>query len=182
MSYRETKMLKRTKMLRHIIFMFVFILSSQIFAADFLLHSSSFKDKEALQSLYTCDGKNISPELDWTGIPDKTETFALTISDPDAPSGTFYHWVLFNIPKKVLSLREGEMQLPEGIMTAKNSWGYKGYKGPCPPRGVIHHYIITLYALDSSLKLSDGADAASVIPEIQKHILSQATLTTTYQH
>lgn len=146
----------------------------------FSLSSTATSDQGALPVLYTCDGKNTSPQIRWSGAPDKTQTFALILSDPDAPNGTFYHWVLYNIPKNISKLSEGIKTLPAGTLTGNNSAGESKYKGPCPPKGANHHYIFTLYALDTKLNLAAGADASALQTAMQSHVLSKAEFTALY--
>lgn len=150
-------------------------------ANTFTLHTSSFQPNQAIPSAYTCDGKDISPELDWSAIPDKTKTFALIMTDVDTPE-PFYHWVVYNIPKAVMSLPEGYTQLPEGVTAGKNSWSQLTYRGPCPPKGQMHRYVISLYALDTELKLPEGADAPSIIKAMEKNTLGSVKLNTSYRH
>jgi len=131
---------------------------------------------------YTCDGQDISPELTWSGIPAKTKSLALILSDPDAPSGTFYHWVVYNIPSTVTSFPQGLQSLPSGCLAGKNSWGKAQYNGPCPPKGSTHRYVFTLYALDTTLTLAPGATATSLMHALQSHVVAEATFTTAYGH
>lgn len=138
----------------------------------------SFSDKNAMPVQYTCDGKNISPEINWKNLPSKTESLVLIMSDPDAPNGTFYHWVVYNIPKTVMQFPEGIT--PTGAITGKNSWNKIQYNGPCPPKGSAHHYVFTLYALDNTLTLADQATGDLVTKTMQGHILEQGQLTTSY--
>jgi Raf kinase inhibitor-like YbhB/YbcL family protein len=152
------------------------------YADTLSLESTSFKSNSSIPAKYSCDGSDISPHLSWTGIPDKTESLALILSDPDAPNGTFYHWILFNMPKKMTSLQEAISSLPAGIKVGKNSWGKMQYNGPCPPKGATHRYIFTLYALDTTLNLAAGADADKLIEAMQNHILGQTSLQGTFHH
>jgi Raf kinase inhibitor-like YbhB/YbcL family protein len=149
-------------------------------APAFTLNTTAFLDQGALPVLYTCDGKNVSPELDWANLPTKTQSLALIVADPDAPNGVFYHWVVFNIPKTVTALTEGMDKLPAGSLAAKNSWEKLNYNGPCPPKGAAHTYTITLYALDSKLPLPPGTKANQVMEAIQKHTVGKVELTTVY--
>ncbi len=141
------------------------------------LTSSATQSQGTMPVLYTCDGKDMNPQLAWQGAPDKTQAFALIMADPDAPSGTFYHWVLYNIPKGTTELTENIETLPAGTIAGTNSAGKAQYKGPCPPKGPIHHYIFTLYALDAPLQLADGADAKTVMAAVKGHTLEQAQFT-----
>ncbi len=158
------------------------LLTTTAFANILTLTSSAFDDREKLNSIYTCDGKNISPPLAWQNIPKNTVSFALIISDPDAPSGTFYHWVIYNLPKTTTSLVENITTLPTGTKVAKNTWDNQQYKGPCPPKGTQHRYVFTLYALDTMLNLADDANAQTVLDAIQNHIVGVAELKAMYAH
>lgn len=130
---------------------------------------------------YTCDGKDISPQITWLGAPGKTQSFALIVSDPDAPSGTYYHWVVFNIPQNVTQLTAGINTMPPGAIAGQNSEGKTGYMGPCPPKGAApHHYIFTVYALDKKLDLPSHADAKAVIDAMKSDILQQASYMMVY--
>ena len=100
--------------------------------------------------------------------------------DPKAAKGSFYHWVLYNIPKNISSLPSTENKLPAGLTVGKNSLGNAQYKGPCPPKGAAHSYIFTLYALDTKLNLPAGADAQALLTAMDKHILAKTKLTATY--
>lgn len=160
--------------------MLFFFVSYSAYAADFAFTTNAFLDTGALPVLYTCDGKNISPELSWSGVPAKTQSFVLIFSDPDAPGGTFYHWLLYNIPENVKELTEGMQSLPAGTLIGVNSFGKMQYNGPCPPKGSAHTYIYTLYALDTKLKLPPGVDGKTLLENIQDHVLQKVTLTTVY--
>ena len=141
-------------MLKIIVTLSTLFFASSIYANSFSLNSTAFNDREKLEPIYTCEGKNISPELEWSHVPKKTKSLTLILSDPDAPGGIFYHWVLFNIPKTVTTLAENITSLPVGAQTGKNSWDKTQYSGPCPPKGSSHRYVFSLYALDTVLELS----------------------------
>src|SRR5512139_3950391 len=134
---------------------------------------SAFADGSMIPSQFTCEGSNVSPELQWDGAPTHTHSYALIMDDPDAPAGTFTHWVLFDIPADRSNLAEGTGSI--GV-AGKNDFGRVGYGGPCPPRGHgPHRYIFTLYALDiASLKLKSGAGRREVETALRGHILAQA--------
>ena len=149
--------------------------------AAFNLHTGSFTPQASIPILYTCDGKDISPEFDWQNMPDKTESFAFIMHDVDAPGGDFYHWVLYNIPKRILSFPEGMKEIPTSVLVGKNSWNVSEYKGPCPPQGKAHRYIFTIYALDADLRLAPGQTAEAIKKAIKSHILGQAQLSATYE-
>jgi Raf kinase inhibitor-like YbhB/YbcL family protein len=149
--------------------------------ADFILTSPAFTDGNSIPAIYTCDGKNISPPLTWGDPPAGTQTFALIVSDPDAPSGTWTHWQLYDIPSSVRMLPEhmAPHSKQSGLgLSGKNSWGKLGYNGPCPPTGT-HHYYFTLYALDIQI-LTGSASIEEIAQAIQGHILAQTELMGTY--
>ncbi len=143
------------------------------------LTTNAYLDKLAIPTLYTCDGKDVSPQLTWTNVPAKATSLAIIMKDVDAPKGTFYHWVLFNIPKSVTELPEGA-PTPAGATAGKNNFDKPGYGGPCPPKGTAHTYIITLYALDNKLNLPNDADASSVESAMKNHVIGKAELSGVY--
>jgi Raf kinase inhibitor-like YbhB/YbcL family protein len=141
--------------------------------------SSAFSQGGRIPVRYTCKGQGISPELHWSGIPENTTSFAIITEDPDAPHGTFVHWVLFNLPKGTNSLYEdvpSQGQLSGGVLQGKNDAGGLGYYGPCPPPGKPHRYYFKLYALDILLGLKAGAGKAQVQEAIRGHVLAEAHL------
>jgi Raf kinase inhibitor-like YbhB/YbcL family protein len=147
------------------------------------LTSSAFTQGNPIPAVYTCNGKNISPPLEWADSPSGTQGLALIVDDPDAPGGTWTHWVIYNLPASKISLDEGIHpleRLPDGSLNGKNSWGKLGYGGPCPPSGT-HRYFFKLYALDHPLSLSPGASAAQLVKAMQGHILATAELMGTYR-
>ncbi len=159
------------------------VISLPIYADTFTLSSQDIINAGSDACLtYSCDGKDISPDLEWTDAPAHTQTYALILSDVDAPGGIFYHWVVYNIPKTVSSLPSAVDKLPAGSVTGKNSWDHLSYKGPCPPKGATHHYIFSLYALDTALHLSSKPDAESVLKAMQNHVLGEAELKATFGH
>ncbi len=149
--------------------------------AAFSMKSTSFSDHQEMPVLYTCDGKDLSPQLAWSSAPSKTKSYVLIFEDPDAPGGIWYHWVVYNIPSSVKEVPAGA-GVAAGAMLGENSWGRIQYNGPCPPRSSTHHYQFTVYALDSSLDLPDGADAKTILKAIQGHVLGQASLRTIFGH
>lgn len=158
------------------------VISLPIYAGTFTLSSQSITNGSTIPAQYSCDGKDISPDLEWTSVPAQTQTLALILSDIDAPGGTFYHWVVYNIPKTISSLPSAIDKLPAGSVVGKNSWNKLSYKGPCPPKGSTHQYIFSLYALDTPLHLSSGRDAESVLKAMQNHVLGEAELKATFGH
>lgn len=146
------------------------------------LYSPAFPHGQAIPSRYSCDGEDLSPPLSWTGVPPTTETFALIMDDPDAPKGTWIHWVLYNIPAKQVGLPEGqprEATLPDGSIQGGNSWSRLGYGGPCPPSGT-HRYYFKLYALDVKVTLPPGATKDQLLAAMKGHIVAETSLMGTY--
>ncbi len=141
------------------------------------LTSDAFANGQSIPVKYSCNGKNISPALAWNEPPAGTQSFALIVDDPDAPMGTWVHWVLFNIPASTRSLSENIDT--STISVGKNSSGNLRYDGPCPPSGT-HRYFFKLYALDSALSLSPGATKEQLLKETQGHILVQGELMGTF--
>jgi len=140
--------------------------------------SPAFKEGEMIPSRYTCDGDNVSPPLEWSGIPSNAKSLALIMDDPDAPIGTFVHWVVFNIPASQNGLSEGipsVSELSNGIKQGRNSAQQIGYFGPCPPGGT-HRYVFKLYCLNTLLDLKAGATKADLTKAMQGHILAQCQL------
>jgi Raf kinase inhibitor-like YbhB/YbcL family protein len=139
----------------------------------FTLTVTAFADGNLIPAKFSCEGANVSPELRWNETPVNTKSFALIVDDPDAPAGTFTHWVLFDIPADRSSLAQGISAV--GV-TGKNDFGRADYGGPCPPRGHgPHRYYFTLYALDTaSLKLKAGAGRREMETALRSHILAQA--------
>jgi hypothetical protein len=135
--------------------------------------SSAFAADEEIPAVFSCAGRNISPPLEWTGMPDDTREVALVVDDPDAPRGTFTHWILFGLPTSTSFLDEDSV--PAGAKQAQNSAGRAEYAGPCPPSGT-HHYRFTVYALDGPLDLSDGAATGDVLDAISEHAVAQGRL------
>lgn len=147
------------------------------------LISSAFKNGEPVPTRYTCDGMDVSVPLSWTDPPVGTESFALIMDDPDAPMGTWVHWVLYNIPAGTRELPEGvkpDATLADGSRHGQNSWKRLGYGGPCPPRGT-HRYFFKLYALDTVLDLAPGATKETLLKAMAGHILAQVELMGTYR-
>lgn len=138
------------------------------------LTSPVFTDGQLIPARYTCSGLNVSPPLDIAGIPEDAVSLALIMHDPDAPTGDFLHWSIWNLHADIVSL--GENELPEGAVQGSNDFGKKSYGGPCPPSGT-HRYIFELYALDSLLDLPAGTDGETVLDTIHDHELAVTTLT-----
>ncbi len=137
------------------------------------LSSTAFAEGDAIPRKYTCDGDNVSPALSWQGAPQATKSLVLIMDDPDAPSGTFVHWILFDIPPAFSQLREGVQGV--GVPGA-NSYRKVGYNGPCPPPGPAHRYFFKVYALDQLLRLRPGVIKAELEGAMQGHILDSGQL------
>ena len=151
------------------------------------LTSSAFSQNGEIPGKYTCDGKDISPPLAWSGLPEGTKSLALIVDDPDAPDPatpkmTWVHWVLYNIPPGTTGLPEGVKSgdLPKGTREALNDWKRTGYGGPCPPIG-RHRYFLKLYALDVVLPDLGKATKQEVEKAMKGHILASAELVGTYK-
>ncbi len=149
---------------------------------SFTLKAQVFTEGTALPSRFTCDGLNLSPQLAWSGAPAGTKSFALIVDDPDAPGGTFVHWVFFDINAKTESLPEGPTAAKLGV-AGINDFGKSAYGGPCPPKGRgAHRYFFKLNALDvPSLGLPVGATLIQVNQKMTGHVLGTATLMGRYE-
>lgn len=147
------------------------------------LTSEAFSDGTMIPKRFTCDGEDLSPPLSWSGLPTETRSLALICDDPDAPVGTWDHWVLFNIPATATALPENvpaKASLDDGSVHGNNSWGRPGYGGPCPPGGT-HRYFFKLYALDTELNLKTGATKSQLVKAMEGHILAQGQLMGKYR-
>jgi hypothetical protein len=146
--------------------------------------SSAFNDGQPIPRLYTCDGRDVSPPLRWSGAPATTRSFALIADDPDAPAGIWVHWVLFDLPPTLTELNEAvekSQYLPGGARQGLNDFRRLGYGGPCPPPGKPHRYFFKVYALDRLLELPPGATKKDVLHAMEGHVLAQGQLLGTYQ-
>jgi Raf kinase inhibitor-like YbhB/YbcL family protein len=153
-------------------------------AMAFELKSAAFEPNGKIASKYSCQGEDVSPQLNWQEPPQGTKSFALICDDPDAPFGDWVHWVIYNIPSNSIELREAlsvDQVLPDGSIQGVNGFGKIGYGGPCPPPGKPHRYFFKLYALDTDLSLAGKVTKAALLKAIEKHILAQTELMGTYQ-
>ena len=150
----------------------------------FALSSTAFKDGAAIPVKHTCDGADVSPPLAWTDAPQGTRSFALIADDPDAPAGTWVHWVLYNLPATVSDLPENVAKVETldlgGARQGRTDFRRPGYGGPCPPPGPAHRYFFKLYALDAPPNLKAGAQKKDVEAAMQGHVLGTAQLMGTY--
>jgi len=143
----------------------------------FQIATTAFPADGMIPKKFTCDGTDVSPELSWKDAPAGTQSFALIADDPDAPAGTWVHWVLYNVPAGTNSLPEGTEKKDElggGALQGRNDFRKIGYGGPCPPPGKPHRYYFKLYALDTRLNLKAGATKADVEQAMKDHVLGQA--------
>ena len=144
-------------------------------AADLTLSSPQFEHEQSIPAKYTCQGEDVNPPLAIEGIPEGTKSLVMIMDDPDAPAGTWDHWVVWNI-SPTSSISEDSVPGEEGM----NSWGKSGYGGPCPPSGT-HRYFFKLYALDVELELPSTADKRTVEAAMEGHVISQTILIGLYQ-
>jgi Raf kinase inhibitor-like YbhB/YbcL family protein len=148
------------------------------------LTSPDFSHGSAIPRAHSCEGENISPGLAWSGVPLERRSLALICDDPDAPRGTWVHWVLYNLPGETVELSRGIPTLPElpsGARQGRNDSAEIGYSGPCPPPGKPHRYYFRLYALDIMLTLPHGVTKPELERAMADHIVGQGTLMGTYQ-
>ncbi len=149
-------------------------------AMPFQIVSKSFPKDGNIPAKYTCSGADASPDLAWTAAPSSTKAFALVLDDPDAPGGTFLHWLIFNIPGTATQLRPAMPKDPEmkdGTRQGKNDFDKLGYNGPCPPPGAAHRYVFHLYALSASLNMKPGDTRRQLGMAMAGKVLAEAQLT-----
>ncbi len=145
------------------------------------LKSNLFEDNKIIPPKYTCDGKNISPELSIKNIPQATKELVLIVDDPDAPSGLWTHWIVWNIPLNIETINEGE--LPDGAIEGTTSFGTIKYSGPCPPKGTgVHRYFFRIYALDKKIDLPSGSTVDNLKMKIDNNSIVKAELVGLYGH
>ena len=140
------------------------------------LKSKDFVDNGSIPSEFTCDGRNVSPQLSWEDVPQGTKSFALSVTDPDAPGGTWIHWLVYGISKELREIERGD--LPEGAKEVVNDFGRRAYGGPCPPSGT-HRYVFTIYALDTE-QLED-LNKRSFFGIVEKHAIEKAVIKGLYK-
>jgi Raf kinase inhibitor-like YbhB/YbcL family protein len=144
---------------------------------SFALQTNAFSPGGTIPKKYTCDASDVSPELTWSGAPAGTQAFALIVDDPDAPAGTWTHWIAWDIPASATKLPEGlpkDETLADGTRQGKNDFKRIGYNGPCPPPGKPHRYFFKLYALGSKLEVKAGASRSELESAMKGHVLGQA--------
>ena len=148
------------------------------------LSTPAFKHGAEIPKQFTCEGADVSPALSWSGAPAATKSFALIADDPDAPVGTWVHWVVYDLPGDAMSLPQGvptKDTLAGDGKQGLNDFRKVGYGGPCPPPGTPHRYFFKLYALDTPTSLKPRATKTDVLRAIEGHVLAQAELMGTYQ-
>ena len=141
------------------------------------IESSVFQHNQPIPKKYTCDGEDVSPPLSINDIPENTKSIAIIVDDPDAPMGTFDHWIAWNISPDTGTLNEGAVVPVQG----KNNFGELRYRGPCPPRGPAHRYFFKVYALDTTLDLPVGSTKRQLEDSMEGHILGKGELIGTYR-
>jgi Raf kinase inhibitor-like YbhB/YbcL family protein len=147
------------------------------------IKSPDFEEGGMIPKKYTCEDMDVSPLLIWNSVPDNTKSFALICDDPDAPMGTWVHWVIFNLPSDTKELPENvppQKTLANGARQGKNDFGKIGYGGPCPPSGT-HRYFFKLYALDTEINLDSGATKKQLLEAMEGHILAEGQLMGKYK-
>ncbi len=153
-------------------------------ALNISIFSTAFAEGQPIPDQYTCAGPDVSPPLTWSNAPVGTKSFALITDDPDAPLGTWVHWVLYNLPSATTSLTENvppSPELPGGAKQGVNDFLQTGYGGPCPPHGNAHRYFFKIYALDTMLDLNSGATKKELLKAMNGHVLAEGRLMGTYQ-
>jgi Raf kinase inhibitor-like YbhB/YbcL family protein len=182
-------MLRRRRIINHLIVPLLILTESILFAAmapgkevlemdSFSISSKAFKHGEPIPARFSCDGSDISPPLQIGAPPPNTTSLALIMDDPDAPVGTWVHWVVWNIPTQTRDIAENT--LPAGAIQGENSWKRNNYGGPCPPSGT-HRYFFKIYALDRVLDLDQATTKKDLERAIQGHILAKGELMGTYR-
>lgn len=149
-----------------------------------ILASNAFKQNEKIPEKYSCEGENVSPELKIPDASDSAKSFAIIVDDPDAPFGTFVHWVVYNMPAYKLEIEENFPKQPrmvDGTLQGKNDFNRIGYDGPCPPPGGTHRYCFKVYGLDEFLNLPPGATKAELEAAMKGHVVDQAELIGLYK-
>jgi Raf kinase inhibitor-like YbhB/YbcL family protein len=140
------------------------------------LKSKDFLDNSSIPPEFTCDGRNISPQLSWEDVPEATKSFALSVTDPDAPGGTWIHWLVYNISNELREIERGG--LPEGTGEVVNDFGRRSYGGPCPPSGT-HRYFFTIYALNT--EQLEGLNKRNFLDKVEKHTIEKAVIKGLYR-
>jgi Raf kinase inhibitor-like YbhB/YbcL family protein len=146
----------------------------------FTIKTTSFNNKESIPQKYTCEGENISPPVEWKDAPNGTQSFVLIVDDPDAPLGTWNHWLIYNIPNHITKLEENIQTLPSPAKLGRNSWGSENYSGPCPPSGE-HRYYFKLFALNAQIESKNKISRTNIEQLIKPYIIGEAVLMGRYE-
>jgi len=165
------------------IILFSSLLEAKDKGGEMRIISSAFDDKSAIPAKYTCEGEDISPPLTFENIPQEAKSLALIVDDPDAPGGTFVHWVVYDIDPHTVKIPENQPNsstILKGAKQGTNDFPKIGYGGPCPPNGE-HRYFFKLYALDAMLDLDPSLTKLQLLKHMQRHIIAQSILIGTYQ-
>jgi len=168
--------------LQPLLLLILLFIGFDVFALN--VTSDAFQHNGYIPDRYSCDAQGFSPSLSWDDVPSGTKSFVLICEDPDAPFKIWVHWVIFNIPAEVKSLKENispDELKKTGIVQGNNDFGTLGYRGPCPPQGKPHRYFFNLYALDTVLSLEEGATKSQLITAMQGHIIAESKITASYQ-
>ncbi len=170
-----------------IIFSLTFLLlcptNSESKKMEIKVSSNDFQNGGSIPSLFTCEGKNISPQISWANYPKNTKSFALIADDPDAPMGTWVHWIVYNIPNKTNELKQNfplDKEFSNGIKQGMTDFGKTGFGGPCPPSGV-HRYFFKVYALDTILDVPYGLTKKYLLEAMEGHILAHGQIMGKYR-
>ena len=155
-------------------------------AASITVVSDRFVSLGSVRPRYTCDGVDLSPDVRWSGVPEEAESIVIFLDDPDAPGGSFTHWLVYDLPVSVQAMPEGRggasAGLPSGGLQGQNGFGGRlGYAGPCPPRGQSHDYILHVYAVDGLLDLGQRATSREVLDAMEGHVVGYGSLSGSYQ-
>ena len=151
-------------------------------AASLTVTSAGFGSGTAIPVNNTCDGSDLSPQINWSMPPDKTKTLAVIVDDPDAPGGTFTHWILWNVKGDTQLIGTGGNGGYSGGIAGTNDFGKVGYSGPCPPKGSTHHYHFRIYGLDTTLTLKPSDKRSDLDHAMNGHVIAQGDLVGTFSH
>jgi len=147
------------------------------------VRSSAFSEGERIPSDFTCEGADMSPPIEWSGVPARAQSIAILVDDPDAPAGDWVHWLAYDLPPSLTRLPAGIPdggRLPSGGSQGRSDFGSLGYGGPCPPSGT-HRYFFKIYALDEVLHLKPGVTKKGLLKAMEGHVLAEGRLTGTYE-
>ncbi|HZS37654.1 MAG TPA: YbhB/YbcL family Raf kinase inhibitor-like protein [Polyangia bacterium] len=160
-------------------------MTSALLVLALVVKSAAFEADQPIPKPFTCEGADQSPRVDVGDLPPQAQTWAMIVDDPDAPRGTFTHWVIWNLPIKFHGVGPGvpkeTPELPDGSRQGKNGFGKFGWNGPCPPPGKTHHYRFRVFALDGKMALPAGSGASDLERAIKGHVVAEGTLVGTYQ-